>query len=931
VELKFLEMSTTMENLKRPHLPVGTKLSGVKYTITEHLGSGGSSLLYRAKTSDDNSVIIKELFPCAFGLENAFERSPNNAIIPSLYCVDDDGDEVSEEVLVAYLEKSIEKAKQEVEIIQSSSRNASKEEHNPYSLEILNTFEGNGTFYFVVKDDWREPLPLKYSVVDALQYALRILQAIKRFHNATRCLHLDIKPGNMMIGNYEVGSGEAPILLPIDFNSAVRIADIKYMTADKISRTAAYAAPELMKTYAKNFNAAEIGEHTDVYSIGVVLFRFLTLGYNMGDCEFRAIIDKMRSPTLKNGLLSKCGNMAEEIKSEYGREALNNLNTILMKALHPSISFRYQDCGEMISDIEELLGELGLASATDKITAKVLNKLQKNQPALQKLTLRDTPHLTTTCNFIGRGTVLDEIDKHLSDSNYVFLEGESGIGKSELARHYATQGRRDNKKFDIIQFVQFDKNSLKTTIANRLIFVDFPLKEYHGTQEIFDAKMRFLAAHDSRTLVIIDDFNVVSDDDFRLLLNMKCKFIFTTTCNRSNLQKGDTVKVNRMDDENIRALFYANFQRGNQNDPETDEIVKKIIELLEGNTAVIELVAKQLTNSRISPSEMYTKLKNSNLSFKESIPFGKDGCMEDKPLYSHLAGLIDIAGIREDEKKAAIMRCMALVPPTGIDVDYFSTILGLENYECINALIIGGWIKRFYEDKWKGDKREKCEKCEKISLHRIVSLVVYKELKPDYENCYAMLNAYNEIYERAKNTGKINAWKYKPLLAFVCERIKEPPAGLVKIWCGLAFCSNRMKNFRAALKYYQKAAAFFECNGEYSEELYGVHSRLSDVHCALGEFESAFELAHKNRRTIENDKTASPYDVASSYKHISLIYLQKEDMDKALKWAHKALVAVGDNTDDVELLSEVYSIFVRAYHFFSRRIFSTICNLHQCC
>ena len=107
-------------------------------------------------------------------------------------------------------------------------------------------------------------------------------------------------------------------------------------------------------------------------------------------------------------------------------------------------------------------------------------------------------------HFCGRKTEIKEIRRHLNEYGKLFVQGIPGIGKSEVAKAYAKQYRKD---YTNTMYIPYSGN-LKNDIAD-LDFAD----DFDDTATIddrFQKHNRFLRSLKEDTLIIIDNFNTVA-------------------------------------------------------------------------------------------------------------------------------------------------------------------------------------------------------------------------------------------------------------------------------------------------------------------------------------------------------------------------------------------------------------------------------------
>ncbi len=191
-----------------------------------------------------------------------------------------------------------------------------------YAMELI---QGEHLDEYARKSRWtlRQMLEMMALIARAMQYA-----------HTRNVLHLDLKPSNIM-----VASEGKPII--VDFGLA-RLA--RKTPGDKEPRygdvigTPAFMAPEQAMG-----REDLIGYPTDVYSLGVILYRFLT----------------GRFPLKPQYTVHAWQQQLSEHKAQAAREKDprigHDLNALIDKCLAPNPADRYADAGELALDIDCLL------------------------------------------------------------------------------------------------------------------------------------------------------------------------------------------------------------------------------------------------------------------------------------------------------------------------------------------------------------------------------------------------------------------------------------------------------------------------------------------------------------------------------------------------------------------------------------------------
>ncbi len=229
------------------YLPVNTLLQGGKYRIVRYINSGGFGCTYEAEhVMLRKRVAIKEFFVKDF-------------------C---NRDETTAQVTVGITSKRGLVEKLRGKFI-DEARAISQLEH-PNIVRVSDVFEENGTAYYVM--DYIDGLSLEGIVKRegplaeerALKYIRQVAGALQHVHNHNR-LHLDVKPGNIMID----GSDQAIL---IDFGASKQYDEVDgENTSTLIGKTPGYAPLEQMGNDVVQFQPA-----TDIYALGATLYKLLT-------------------------------------------------------------------------------------------------------------------------------------------------------------------------------------------------------------------------------------------------------------------------------------------------------------------------------------------------------------------------------------------------------------------------------------------------------------------------------------------------------------------------------------------------------------------------------------------------------------------------------------------------------------------------------
>ncbi len=206
---------------------------------------------------------------------------------------------------------------------------------------------------------------------EAVGIILQVLQGIEHVHSVG-IIHRDLKPANIFrLGDvYKVGDFGVSKFVGPEASTFTAVGSPFYMAREQL-------LPEMR--YSKN---------VDIYAAGVVLFEMLT-----GRKPFR-------------NLKEICNEVPVSVPSSISEE----LRDVLHKALHKDPAARYQNCGEMIHDLEKAirLGRLHQVSPADDQTGD-LDKPRASEPIQAYYDQREkaavaTRHTPTSIPPIGEGT-----------------------------------------------------------------------------------------------------------------------------------------------------------------------------------------------------------------------------------------------------------------------------------------------------------------------------------------------------------------------------------------------------------------------------------------------------------------------------------------------------------------------------------------------
>jgi len=203
-------------------------------------------------------------------------------------------------------------------------------------------------------------LQLFRAVCDAVQYA-----------HSEAVIHRDLKPSNILVKQ------DGTIRL-LDFGIAKQLESLdspvnQTMTGLRLM-TPAYAAPEQIR-------GDRVGIHTDVYSLGVILFELLTgqLPYdlsNLTPVEAATIIAEHEPG--KPSSVSKTDIPMRGV-SQLSKAEWADLDVLCLTAIHKDSTRRYRSAEALIRDIDHYLRAEPLEARPDNLSYRLGKFVQRNQ------------------------------------------------------------------------------------------------------------------------------------------------------------------------------------------------------------------------------------------------------------------------------------------------------------------------------------------------------------------------------------------------------------------------------------------------------------------------------------------------------------------------------------------------------------------------
>ncbi len=679
-----------------------------KYEIINLIGQGSSCLVYRAKDCvNKREVLIKELYPKNI---NIYRKDGNN----SLVIKPDNNNELSPFDSESFVKK-LNKLKRAVDL-QIKLRNYSDLTNSTSNIESVS--EVNNTYYVVMTISAGSTF--EKTEFDDIKQLLKVCKAIAEtvsFYHKNGYICFDIKPDNV----FKFNNSDDSVLM-FDFDSFCKVEETQ--NDDFFPPYSVFSSPEvndyLKRMYWKHFPDKRV----DIFAIGHLLF-FKLFGRIAEDTDTQY----NHNWEFKNIRLLK--NMSSSF--------LQNLTDFFEKTLCFNRNERYSSAEELVDALDELIdlaGETYLSNQNIDIT-------------------------TSRQYYVNRTDEVAEIHRRFSENHILYLWGLGGIGKSEVAREYAheySSSSNKTEKYTTVQHIVYFSN-LKNTIAS-LEFITPDAKKAalmdqitQSVEEKYQNNISYLLdekRYNENTLIIIDNFNVESDDEEKkvnndvmsVLKKLHCHILFTTR--NEPYDKENAVRVDELSDDKLRDMFFEINPNG-KDDADRIALVNELIQITGGHTLTIDLAAHQTVEiedyDSISLEEYLDKIKSEgfNNDIDVEVTNNKDDRNRQDVIYNHIKALFDLVKLSDKEKYILVNAC--LLPVSGLNIKEFSEFIDIAGYDTdipkklygmdkdMKSLINRSWLKCVGEDS------------KNISIHPIIADFIANELKPSYiENNHSFLH-----------------------------------------------------------------------------------------------------------------------------------------------------------------------------------------------
>ena len=321
--------------------------------------------------------------------------------------------------------------------------------------------------------------------------------------------------------------------------------------------------------------------------------------------------------------------------------------------------------------------------------------------------------ISSTRFFVHRESELEAIRQRLTQSGTVVLSGMGGIGKTGLARHYASI---HGNSYSQCAFIPCS-GSVASGIANSININGIQRRRLGGGLENDDQlSQRILEAMRRQTanswLLIFDNVSP-RDPLFGQVCELVQHKIFTS---RWSMHEWccPVIDISALSDFDSQKDLFKQYLGREISADEMDNF-RTITTIVAGHTLTLQLIALQCAESDLTLGEICSALMENGIYTDNPDEFAYDESRVERNMYGHIRAIWNLSAFSDEESR--IMQGLSLLIPNGITRREYKEWLQLQSMRSINQLRNQGWIQSYFHNGH-----------EIISLHAVIGEIVLHEL-----------------------------------------------------------------------------------------------------------------------------------------------------------------------------------------------------------
>lgn len=480
-------------------------------------------------------------------------------------------------------------------------------------------------------------------------------------------------------------------------------------------------------------------------------------------------------------------------------------------------------------------------------------------------------------NIYGWEDFLQEVNSRLASTKLLSVYGPGGMGKTSFAKKYL----KTFSGYDHIIWI-----TVENLLSFSFVFDEVLIKNLNlyfspkdETQYRFKIILNTLNAIEGTNLIIIDIQELEDDkNSINLLSGLSNwqKLILT----RNNIKTIPTVKLQQLDIEDAKRIFYSHYSK----EAIEDLLLGEFIEYIDYNILVIELAAKTIENSfDLTLEQFFNSLKEQNLN-DEEYNIDIDLMEEDNTIkiFNYLLKKFSLISLNPFEK--IFLEFLAVLPSRDIIIEDVILIYGKDLYK-ENKIYIINLLNSF--DK-KGLIEFSIEK-KRINIHKIIKqVVVYnaRATKNPFLGTFHLIISLTARIKEGQNNPSIS-FRYLKYAQSILDNIKEDYRKsiyqpLIILENELLFAYRYYIDDESPLKKWmdleKRSEQYLKQNdvnrGVINNNL-GLAYIEVDIEKAKEQFEKALKLFNENEKL-------HTYELITTLNNISNVYLKSKDIINAV-------------------------------------------------